>query len=108
MSSVVSLGLLILGPFVAITFATRDGNYRAIRLAVAAVVGELLGIIIWAGLNNFLAARVLAGKQSGLVVFPPPSSLSDHLVTFAFILVYALGVAATVLLGRWAYVRIRR
>jgi hypothetical protein len=108
MPSIVSLLLLTLGPFVAIAFAARNGDFRALRLAVAAVVGELLGIVIWAGLNNFLAARFLAGKHSGAIVFFPPSSLGDRLVTFAFIFAYALAVAAIVLLGRWAYARARR
>lgn len=110
MSAVVSLGLLLLGPFVAIAFVARNGNFRVPRLAVAAVIGELVGIVIWVGLNRFLAARVLAGKQSGLVAFfpPSPSSLSDRLVTLAFILAYALAAAATVVLGRWAYVRATR
>jgi hypothetical protein len=99
----------MLGPFVAIAFAARDGDFRPLSLAVAAVLGELLGIVIWAGLNNFLVARFLAGKRSGAVVlFSQRSSLSDQLVTVAFILAYALAVAATVLLGRWVYVRAKR
>jgi len=108
MPSNVSLVLLTLGPFVAIAFAVRNGDFRAPMLAVAVVVGELLGIVIWAGFNNFLTARFFAGRQSGAVVFPPPSSLSDRLVTFAFSFAYALAVAAIVLLGRWAYERARR
>jgi hypothetical protein len=108
MPSIVSLVLLTLGPFVAIAFAARNGDFRALRLAVAAVVGELLGIVIWAAFNTFLTARFFAGKQPGAVGFFPPSSPSDRLVTFAFIFAYALAVAAIVLLGRWAYARARR
>jgi hypothetical protein len=108
MSSGVSLGLLILGPFIAIAFAARGGNFRPLTVAVAALIGELFGIVIWAGLNYFLAARVLAGKRSGAVgFFPQRSSFSDQLVTGAFIIACALAVAATVLLGRWVYGRAR-
>jgi hypothetical protein len=109
MSSGVTLGLLILGPFVGIAVAARDGDFRPLSVAVAAVVGEFLGIVILAGLNNFLVGRVLAGERSGAVVyFPQRSSLSDQLVTVAFILAYALAVAAVVLLGRLLYVRAKQ
>ena len=107
MSPVLSLGLLILGPFVAIAFVARNGDFRASRLVVAAVIGQLLGITAWAGLN-ILWTDVLVGQRNRLVVFLPPASRSDQLVTFAFIIAYALAVAATVLLGHWAYVRVRR
>jgi hypothetical protein len=105
MLSALSLGLLFLGPFVAIAFATREGDFRAPRLAVAAIVGQLLGILILVAVNTLLATSFL--RQNRLVVFLPPSSQRDQLVTFAVIISYALAVAATVLLARWAYVRSR-
>ena len=106
MPSALSLALLILGPFLAIAFAAREGDFRAPRLALAAVVGQLLGIVIWAAINRLLATGIFA--ENRLVVFFPPSSRRDQLATFAFIIAYALTVAAMVLLARWAYVRIRR
>jgi hypothetical protein len=107
MSPVLSLGLLVLGPFVAIAFVARNGDFRASRLVVAAVIGQLLGILVWAGFY-MLWTRVLVGQRNRLVVFLPPTSRSDQLVTFAFIIAYALTVAATVLLGHWAYMYVRR
>ena len=108
MLSALSLGLLILGPFVGIALAAREGDFRAARLAVAAVLGHLLGIAIFAALN--VAIRVLADNR--LVVFFPPSSRIDPLVTFAvpfaFIVAYPLTVAGMVWLAHFAYLRIPR
>jgi hypothetical protein len=108
MLSALSLGLLILGPFVAIAFAAREGDFRAARLAVAAVLGHLLGILIFAAIN--VAIRVLANNR--LVVFFPPSSRIDPLITFvvpfAFIVAYPLAVAGMVWLAHFAYLRIQR
>src|SRR5688500_7273384 len=101
MSPGIMLGLLLLGPFAAIAIATRDGNFRPLRVAVAAVAGELAAIVVLRGLSNILVERALAGKRCCLVVFPDYLSLSDRLVTGAVILAYALAVAAIVLLGRW-------
>jgi hypothetical protein len=107
MLSALSLGLLILGPFVAIAFAAREGDFRAARLAVAAVLGHLLGILIFAAIN--VAIRVLAANR---LVFFPPSSRIDPLVTFvvpfAFIVAYPLAVAGMVWLVHFAYLRIKR
>ena len=105
MLSALSFALLFLGPFVAIAFAARDGDFRAPRLAVAAVVGQLLGIVILLVVNRLLAIGFL--RQNRLTVFLPPSSRHDRLVTFVFIIAYALAVAAAVLVTRWAYVRSR-
>ena len=102
------IGLLTLGPFVAIALVARISAFRPLTVALAAIAGELLGILIWAGVNKFLAARVLSGKAEGLVVFFPPSSEDNSLSTLAFIVGYALVAAAMVLLGRWAYLRTRR
>lgn len=108
MLSELSLGLLILGPFVGVAFAAREGAFRAARLAVAAVLGHLLGIIGFVSLN--VAIRVLAGNR--LVVFFPPSSRSDPLMTFAppfaYIVAYPLAVAGIVWLAHFAYLRMQR
>ena len=108
MLSALSLGLLILGPFAGVAFAAREGDFRAARLAVAAVLGHLFGIIVFASLN--VAIRFLADNR--LVVFFPPSSRIDPLVTFAvpfaFIVAYPLIVAGMVWLAHFAYLRIQR
>jgi hypothetical protein len=102
------IGLLTAGPFVAIALVARATAFRPLPLALTAITGELLGILIWALVNKFLVARVLSGKAEGLVVFFPPSTEGHSLSTLVFIIAYALVAAAIVLLGRWAYLRARR
>jgi hypothetical protein len=108
MSSALSFGLLILGPVVGVAFAAREGNFRAARLAVAAILGHLLGILIFAAINA--AIRVLARNR--LVVFFPPSSPTDPLVTlavpFTYIVAYPLAVAGMVWLAHFAYSLVQR
>jgi hypothetical protein len=111
MPALLSLGLVMLGPFVSIAFLSRDGDFRAARLIAGAVVGELLGIAVYLGLNA-LWTRLFLDKVNRVVVFFPPSSRSDQLVglvtTLLFVIGYAVAVAATVLIGHWVYVRVRQ
>ena len=78
------------------------------RLAVAAVLGHLLGILIFVAIN--VAIHVVANDR--LVVFFPPSSRTDPLVPFlapfVFIVLYPLAVAGVVWLGYFAYLRMQR
>lgn len=108
MFSALSFGLLILGPFVGVAVAAREGNFRAARLAVAAVLGHLFGIIVFVSLNA--AIRLLAANR--LVVIFPPSSPTDSLmafvVPFAYVVGYPLAVAGMVSLAHFAFLRIQR
>ena len=103
-----SIGLLLGGPFIAIALVARASAFRPLTVALAAIAGELLGNLVWALVNRFLAARVMSGKGDGAVVFFPSSSADRSLSTLASIVAYALVAAAMVLLGRWAYLRTRR
>ena len=81
-------------------FFKFDGRVNRAKFWIAA--------LIFAAIN--VAIRVLADNR--LVVFFPPSSRIDPLVTFvaafAFIVVYPLAVAGTVWLAHFAYLRIQR
>jgi flagellar biogenesis protein FliO len=107
MPTALEVALLTAGPFVAIGLVARVSRFRPLTVALAAIAGELFGILVLVLVNQLLVSRVLSGKADGMVVFFPPSSEDNSLSTLAFIIAYALVVAAIFLFGRWVYVRTR-
>ena len=105
MPSFLSIGLLHAGPFLAIAFVARGGDFRASKVVLAAVVGQILGIVAWMAVNKFFLARFRSGQEVALLILPQAATIGYKLVSVAMVLGYALAVAAIILFARWAYVR---
>lgn len=95
-------------PLAAIAFAARRAGFRAYYLLAASVIGEFLGVLLFAAYTRLEANAIRAGKMAGAVLYFPPEAPQDRVkgIVLAIVLSICVGVAiwGIVLLGRLIYV----
>ena len=94
-------------PLALIALTVTRFGFRAFHILAASVVGEALGLCLYAWYKQSRVTAILSGKASGAVTYvgtQAPRNLVEGFLIFAC---FGLFIGLLVLAGHWAYTRAR-
>ena len=94
-------------PLVLIALAASRFGLRALHTIAASVVGEALGLCLYARYKQATLTAILSGKASGAVTYvgtDAPRNLVEGFLIFAG---FGIIIGLVVLTAHWAYARAR-
>ena len=94
-------------PLALIALAVNRFGFRALHMLAASVIGETLGLFLYAWYKQSKVTAILSGKASGAVTYvgtDAPRSLVGGFLIFAG---FGIVMGLLVLGGHWAYTRAR-
>jgi hypothetical protein len=97
----------VLIPLVLMAWTTRRFGYRILHTLVASVVGEVLGLFLYASYKQEKVRLILSGKASGAITYvgtDAPRGMVEALLRLAG---FGIAIGLVVLAAHWLYVRVR-
>jgi hypothetical protein len=97
----------VLIPLVLMAWTTRRFGYRILHTLVASVVGEVLGLFLYASYKEEKVRLILSGKASGAVTYvgtEAPRGMVEALLKLAG---FGIAIGLVVLAAQWVYARAR-
>jgi hypothetical protein len=94
-------------PLLVIALITIAVGFQALYALAASVVGELLGLFVYAAYKQVKVVSILSGKASGSIMYvgtDAPRNIVKGLLEFA---VFGMLIGLFVLLGHMVYARAR-
>jgi hypothetical protein len=97
----------VLIPLVLMAWTTRHFGYRILHTLVASVIGEVLGLFLYASYKEDKVGSILSGKASGAVTYvgtDAPRGVVEALLKLAG---FGIVIGLVVLAVHWVYARAR-
>ena len=97
----------VLIPLVLMAWTTRRFGYRILHTLVASVVGEVLGLFLYASYKEEKVRLILSGKASGAVTYvgtDAPRGMVEAILKLAG---FGIAIGLVVLAAHWVYARAR-
>jgi hypothetical protein len=97
----------VLIPLVLIAWTTRRFGYRILHTLVASVVGEVLGLFLYASYKEERVRQILSGEASGAITYvggAAPRGMVEALLKLAG---FGIAIGLGVLAAHWLYTRAR-
>ena len=94
-------------PLVLMAWTTGRFGYRILHTLVASVVGEVLGLFLYASYKEERVRLILSGKASGAVTYvgtEAPRSMVEALLKLAG---FGIAIGLVMLAAHWVYARAR-
>jgi hypothetical protein len=103
-AAVISFVLL---PLVLMAWATRRFGFRILHTLVASVVGEVLGLFLYASYKQEKVALILSGKASGAVMYVGTEAPRGMVEAVLKLFGVGIAIGLVVLAGHWLETRVR-
>jgi hypothetical protein len=94
-------------PLALIALASIHFRLRLVPTLVASVVGEWLGLFLYAAYHRWRVSSILSGKASGAVGYVGTEAPRGWIESFLMLCVTGLAVGLFVLSIHWIYARLR-
>ena len=94
-------------PLVLIALVASRFRFRAFHTLAASVVGEVLGLFLYATYKQMKVAAVLSGKASGAVGYVGTDAPRGRIEAVVVLVLLGVGIGLLVLAGQWVYARVR-
>jgi hypothetical protein len=94
-------------PLLLIALVTSRFGFRTLHTLAASVVGEVLGLFLYATYNQWNVAAVLSGKASGAVTYVGTAAPRGWIEAFLMLVGLGVAIGLLVLAGHWVYTRVR-
>ena len=94
-------------PLVLIAWTTRRFDFRTLHTLVASVVGEVLGLLLYASYKQERVAGILSGKASGAVTYVGTEAPRGMVEAILKLSAFGIAIGLVVLAGHWVYARAR-
>jgi hypothetical protein len=94
-------------PLVLIALVASRFGFRALYTLAVSVIGEVLGLFLYATYNQWKVAAILSGKTSGGVAYLGTAAPRGRIEAFLMLVVLGVAIGLLVLAGHWVYVRVR-
>ena len=94
-------------PLVLIAWTTRRFGFRTLHILVASVVGEVLGLLLYASYKQERVALILSGKASGAVTYVGTEAPRGMVEAILKLSAFGIAIGLVVLAGHWVYARAR-
>jgi hypothetical protein len=92
---------------VLIALVASGFGFRALHTLAASVVGEVLGLFLYATYTQWNVAAILSGKASGTVMYVGTAAPRGRVEAFLMLFVLGVAIGLLVLAGHWLYARVR-
>jgi|SRR5689334_4342127 len=93
-------------PLAGIGIVTTRFGYRAQYVIPASVAGEVIGMLLFIGYNNWKASRVLSGREGGAVLYLGPAPPGERIQGILLLLLISISIALLFMFAHWLYVRV--
>jgi hypothetical protein len=97
----------VLIPLVLMAWTTSRFGYRILHTLVASVVGEVLGLFLYASYKQEKVAQVLSGEASGAVTYIGAAAPRGMVEALFKLSAFGIAIGLVVLAGHWVYTRAR-
>ncbi|MDQ6770574.1 MAG: hypothetical protein M3Z54_11375 [Gemmatimonadota bacterium] len=94
-------------PLVLIALITIQFGFRTLYTLAASAIGEVLGLFLYAWYTKWKVAAILSGKASGAVTYVGTDAPRGLVEASLKLIGFGIGIGLLVLLGHWAYARMR-
>ncbi len=94
-------------PLVLIALVASRFGFRTLYTLAASVVGEVLGLFLYATYNQWKVGAVLSGKASGAVAYVGAAAPRGRIEAFLMLVALGVAIGLLVLAGHWVYARVR-
>ena len=103
-AAVISFVLL---PLVLMAWTTRRFGFRILHTLVASVVGEVLGLFLYASYKQEKVALILSGKASGAITYVGTDAPRGMVEAVLKLFGVGIAIGLVVLVGHWLQTRAR-
>jgi hypothetical protein len=97
----------VLIPLVLMAWTTSRFGYRILHTLVASVVGEVLGLFLYASYKQEKVALILSGKASGAVTYVGTDAPRGMIEALLKLFGVGIAIGLVVLVGHWLQTRMR-
>jgi hypothetical protein len=94
-------------PLVLMAWTTGRFGYRILHTLVASVVGEVLGLFLYASYKQEKVALILSGKASGAVTYVGTDAPRGMVEALLKLFGVGIAIGLVVLVGHWLQTRVR-
>lgn len=94
-------------PLLLIALTTSRFGFRTRYTLAASVVGEVLGLFLYATYKQLKVAAILSGKASGAVGYVGTAAPRGWVEAFLTLFMFGVAIGLLVLFGHWVYLRVR-
>jgi len=92
-------------PLVLVVLLSRRIGFRVLPTLGASIAGVLLSVRLYSLYSYWQATRILERKTAGAVLWFPPASRSDRIVSFLALCGVGVAIGLLIVLARWVYIR---
>ena len=94
-------------PLVLIALTTSRFGFRAFHTLAASVIGEVLGLFLYAWYTRWRVAAILSGKASGAITYVGTDAPRGLVEASIKLVAFGLAIGLLVLAGHRIYTRLR-